>query len=244
LTENIQDEKKSSLAEYIVRRKAILEVFDERLGFLDNNSEKHWNEENLHELICPLRKSSDELTYEDHDLWVIDDRLAFFSYFASDKTFNSMSSTAKSTKKPDILFYDSSLAFQRTDNDDTVVIVEFKRPGRNDYTVGPKGNPIDQVIEYIDILRDMTKKTKNYKGKILDNISENTRFTGYIVADKTPSLEKILRTRDFKSTPDGKGAFSIHEKLNSYLEVIPYSKLISDAKIRNAIFFDKLGLND
>jgi hypothetical protein len=43
--------------------------------------------------------------------------------------------------------------------------------------------------------------------------------------------------------PDGKGLFGYTRNPDTYAEVIPYDKLLLDAQARNAIFFDKLGLN-
>jgi hypothetical protein len=43
-------------------------------------------------------------------------------------------------------------------------------------------------------------------------------------------------------TPDGIGYYAFHDKLNLLIEVIPYSKIVSDAERRNAAFFKKLNM--
>lgn len=45
-------------------------------------------------------------------------------------------------------------------------------------------------------------------------------------------------------TPDNEGFFGYTSNPRTYFEVIPYAKLLHDAQARNAIFFQKLGLND
>ena len=59
--------------------------------------------------------------------------------------------------------------------------------------------------------------------------------------DTTSGLRRRLQGR-FEPTPDGKGLFGYTRNPDTYVEVIPYEKLLLDAQARNAIFFDKLGL--
>ena len=74
----LQAESVSSLAEYVMKRKLILEVFEKSLRFTDLETQSSEYENVVHELICPLRSTTDDLDYEDHNLWIVDDRLAFF----------------------------------------------------------------------------------------------------------------------------------------------------------------------
>ncbi|MGD0975941.1 MAG: hypothetical protein ABR866_17775 [Candidatus Korobacteraceae bacterium] len=41
-------------------------------------------------------------------------------------------------------------------------------------------------------------------------------------------------------TPDGQGFYKHNPALNAYIEVISYQKMLSDAKKRNRVLFDKL----
>ncbi len=43
-------------------------------------------------------------------------------------------------------------------------------------------------------------------------------------------------------TPDNQGYYGFHKTYAAYYEVIDYNKLLSDAKKRNRIFFDKINL--
>jgi hypothetical protein len=118
ITKALNDEKKSSLAEYVVRRKEILELLDSSLAFADAEKRKYYKEEYIHELIVPVRSSSEELDYNQHNLWILDDRLAFYTFFRSDKPFTTFVEGTASTKEPDIaVVFERSLAFQREGRD-------------------------------------------------------------------------------------------------------------------------------
>ena len=80
ITKALNDEKKSSLAEYVVRRKEILDLLILRWHSRIRETRKYYKEEVIHELIVPVRSSSEELDYDAHNLWILDDRLAFYSF--------------------------------------------------------------------------------------------------------------------------------------------------------------------
>ncbi|MFH4351830.1 ATP-binding protein, partial [Acinetobacter baumannii] len=65
---------------------------------------KYAREEMIHELIMPMQKDSSEVFLDSCNLWLIDERLAFHNYLASDKTINAMPiSDSASGKEPDLL---------------------------------------------------------------------------------------------------------------------------------------------
>jgi hypothetical protein len=65
-----------------------------------------------------------------------------------------------------------------------------------------------------------------------------------VICDITESLTEILHSREFDKSPGGIGYFRFYSKyLNAYIEVLPFEKLLTDAKKRNRILFEKLGLN-
>lgn len=241
MTQALSADVKSSLAEYVVRRKQVLELLDSSLSYDDPAKRKYLKEEAVHELICPMRSSSDELAYDDHNLWILDDRLAFYTFFQSDKPFSTFVDGSDSGREPDIaLMFDRSLAFQREGRDEPIVIIEFKRPGRDDYN----GNtsPVVQVLEYVDEFRS-GNSIKNYAGRVVKPISTSTRFICYVVADLTDSLRKVVRSSVANhATADGAGYFGYSEPHNAYVEIVPYDKVLTDAKIRNEAFFSRLKL--
>ncbi len=96
LHEKILDVGTAKLSEYILHRKQILDLLDLHLKKKDSG---YSTEEIIHSLIFPLRKTSDEISLEEHNLWVIDDKLSFHDYLASDKTFKSIERTESNFNK-------------------------------------------------------------------------------------------------------------------------------------------------
>jgi len=223
----------------VTKRKAVLDLLDKLRGFAQAEDEKHHLEDAIHQLICPMRIDSNELQIEDHNLWILDDRLAFYSFFASDRPIKSFTES-DSGREPDIaFFYDSCVAWRESERAcDTVILVEFKRPGLDAYT--DKNDPLMQLMDYVTLFQS-GKTVRDRKGKVISGVGARTAFHCYIVADITEGLTKRLRGR-FDPTPDGKGLFGYTRNPDTYVEVIPYDKLLLDAQARNAIFFDKLGL--
>ncbi len=78
-------DQKGVLAEYVLRRKSVLDLFDSLQEYKDVEAQKHHREAALHSLICPMGVESVGQEFEDHNLWMVDDRLAFFAYFNSDR---------------------------------------------------------------------------------------------------------------------------------------------------------------
>lgn len=240
ITKALNDEKKSSLAEYVVRRKAILDLLDSSVAFQDPKTRKYYKEEVIHDLIVPLRSSSEELDYNQHNLWILDDRLAFYSFFRSDKPFSTFTE-GESGREPDLaVIFEPSLAFRREGSDEPVVIIEFKRPGRPDYD--QNSNPVTQVLEYVDLFRE-GKAVIDKNGKVIKPITMATRFVCFVVADFTDNLKKVVRySIAHHPTADGEGFFGYSPEHNASIEVLPYSKILHDAKVRNEAFFKHLGL--
>lgn len=235
----MNDDVKFTLAEYVIRRKAILDIVTDSSGFEEPEKRRYHLEKVIHEYICPMQSTSDDLSYDDHNLWVIDDRLAFYNYFASDKQIKSIKSESQDSLEPDIALFDLGLRLRRDGSDQPVVIVEFKRPGRESFS---NDSPVMQMVKYVNSLRgNGTVRSKD--GRILSNMNENTSFIGYIVADLTKGMrESLLGTFVNKKTADGIGVWGFEETLRTYIEVIPYEKLFRDAKARNEVFFSKLKL--
>ena len=237
----INNDKKGTLAEYVVNRKEILDLLDKSISFSDPEKRNYLKEEIVHDLIIPIRSDGDTLDYNSHNLWILDDRLSFYSYFQSDKPFRTFLSDSESGKEPDVaVVFDRSLAFNRAGADEPIVIVEFKRPGRTSY--GPGENPVTQVLDYVKIFR----KGGSYvdrEGKVKKEIAHSTRFLCFVIADFTDQLVDMIETSIAQHrSADGEGYFGFSPSQNAFVEVLPYSKLISDARLRNEAFFAKLGL--
>ncbi len=234
---------KADLARYVVHRKAIIELLDNLLE--RNENDKFENEELIHSVFFPIRTSSDEITPDKQNLWLLDERLTYHSFLASDKTFNSINEVDSiSTGRTDLLIFNEAFAFSdsKSSPHNSFTIVEFKKPMRDDYKdYDDEKNPIEQTEKYIDNL--LEGKVKGRNGRMIE-ITEKTPFYIYIVCDITPKLEKILKNREFEKTPDGKGYFKVKSKYYSaYFEVIPFEKVLDDAKKRNRILFEKLNIS-
>ncbi|MBD2073923.1 sensor histidine kinase [Phormidium sp. FACHB-592] len=235
ITEKISESSKNDLIHYISLRRAVLEIFRRSLEI--NVAGEYSSEGFVHDIIFPRKKGSNTLEYEEHNLWIIDERLNFTSYISSDQP-----SGRKRTEIPDLLVYDRRVAF-RGDNESSnpVTIFEFKKPGRDDF-VNPssKEDPIQQTVRYVNSIRD--GKFKTPKGLEI-NIAINTPFYGYVVCTLTEKVKEWLkRDKNFKPMPDNMGWFLWIDNINLYMEVVSWDKLLKDADMRNKIFFQKLGI--
>jgi len=231
----ISESSKNDLIHYIAMRRKVLDLFRKCLEF--NTKGEYSSEAVVHDVIFPLKEDSDSICYDDHNLWIIDERLNFTNYISSELPLNGGKS-----ERPDLLVYDKRVAF-RGDNESSnpVTIFEFKKPDRDDF-VNPssKEDPIEQIIRYVNSIKDGNYKTP--EGRKM-NIAENTPFYGYVVCELTSKVEKWLKTvKNFKPMPDGMAWFLWYENINLYIEVLSWDKLLKDADMRNKIFFHKLGI--
>lgn len=237
------DVKKYDLANYVTHRKVILDLL--KTAIAKNETGNYSKEEVLHKLIMPMQTTTDATIFEDSNLWLIDERLAFHNYLSSDKTLNSASITnSKSTKEPDFLalnVYDNPLLVN--DNDSlplaSVTVIEIKRPMRNDAKVGEEKDPVEQALGYLKRIRDGKVLTKT--GRPIPN-SENIPGFCYVICDITPTVKERCEILDLQITSDKMGYFGFHKAYKCYIEVISYDRLYNMAKERNRAFFDKLGL--
>ncbi|WP_457105209.1 hypothetical protein [Methylobacterium sp. P5_C11] len=236
----VQDQQKSVLAEYVLLRKSVIDILDRYAQFQEGTT-KHYLEEAVHKLIVPMRTDSASIEIGDHKLWLIDDRLAFFAHFASDRPLKSYTDN-KSLDRPDIaFFYDTCFAWREQEAANTVVLVEFKRPSRDDYD--GEENPLKQIMGYIKNFKTSTS-LKDTKGRQLSPRLKNATFHCYIIADITDSLREAIEGYRFHETPDGQGLVGYLNNPDAVVEIISYPKLLADAKMRNSIFFQKLGITN
>ncbi|HOV79409.1 MAG TPA: ATP-binding protein [Bacillota bacterium] len=233
----LNDFVKSELAEYIVHRKVVLDLLQKSLEF-KSDGRYHW-EEALHQIIFPMQKTSDDIDYERQNLWVIDEKLSYHRYLASDLPLSSIDMLKVSSReRPDLIIFNSPFAFVE-DNPpfSSVVVIDFKRPLRNDYS--DDKNPINQVYGYVKKIR--SGKVKDKKGRPI-LLAQNTPFYCYVLCDLTEKIREQAGNADLRPMPDGLGFFGYNITHGCYIEVISYEKLIEDARKRNQILFDKLYL--
>ncbi len=227
----------SKLSEYIFHRKLVLELLEKHIK--PDKDGKFAKENAIHKLIFPLKKLSDDVGFEDHNLWVIDERLSYHKYLASDKSFKEIKELKSvSADRPDLIVFNKPFAFTGDAKPYTsVVVIEFKRPMRDDYS--EKENPITQVNRYAGEISENNVLDKD--NRPLDT-RPNTPIYAYIVCDLTKNLRKFAKDAGYKPLPDNDGFFAFNDNYNLYVEIISFDKLVRDAKQRNKVLFDKLNL--
>ncbi|BCT67657.1 ATP-binding protein [Nitrosospira sp. NRS527] len=229
---------KAQLAAYVAHRRTILDLVSQSLKKvrIDN---KYPFEKILHKMIFPMGVTSKDIFFEQQNLWVIDERLCYHTLLTSDKKLNGVPGLKRTSgKEPDIFafFYDTPIGVAESDNlpSGGIIIIEFKRPGRDDYDK----DPADQIIQRF---REISNgNVDDIDGRQIN--PTNLRFTGYLIADLKPSLHKQVYGR-YHKTADSEGYFFNLAAGNGCIEIISYDKLVKDAERRNRILFDKLGLH-
>jgi hypothetical protein len=235
--------KMSDLASYVSHRKVILDFFEQIIKRYRDG--KYSREDVIHQLIMPMRVDSDEIKFNDANLWLFDERLAFYNYLSSDKTLRSIPVTGSNeTSEPDILginIYDNPLLVNEGQNLPlaSITVIEIKRPMRNNFSEGEKDNPIEQALQYVEKIRNGGISTKN--GRPIPESKSAPAFC-YILADMTSTMILRAKNASLSVTSDCMGYFGFNQNYNAYIEVIGFDRLISAAKERNRAFFDKLGL--
>ena len=237
------DIKKSDLANYVFHRKVILDILQKAVE--RGADGKYVKEELIHELIMPLRKTSNEVKLDSCNLWLIDERLAFHDFLASDKPLSSMPITdSTESKEPDLCVlnvFDEPILV----SDDnrlplaSIVIVEIKRPMRDDAGPGEDKDPVEQALGYLERIR--TGGAKTASGRPIPKSDEIPGFC-YAICDLTPSVERRCKLLGLRVTSDRQGYFGFNDNYKAYIEVISFDRLLNAARERNRAFFDKLGL--
>ena len=234
--DKVSDQAKHRLAELVVKRRQVLQLARSFLRYKTEGEESYHYEKAIHDLICPMGEMLTAEDYTRHNLWIVDDLLAYYQFFASDKQVRVFARDSDSQKEPDIVFF-NPLGFRREGTNDPVVLVEFKRPGDEK----PSKDPVDQVLEYIEKLT--SKTVRDIHGEVVSEIRSDTPFECYVVCDLTEGTRKILsRSLAAHETPDGEGYFGFAPNHKAAIHVISYKKMLRDAELRNEVFFKKLGL--
>jgi hypothetical protein len=235
LIERISDNSKNDLIHYVSMRKCVLDLFSKSLEIGADG--KHKSEGEVHDIIMPRKKDSEELNYDAHNLWILDERLNFTSYVSSDKPLQ------PSGDRTDITVYNRRVAY-RGDNESSnpITIFEFKKPQRDDFAdPSSKEDPVQQIIRYVNQIREGKFKTPTGRDIL---VNDTTPFYGYVVCDLTKKVKDWLqKEKNFTPMPDGLGWFNWFGNISLYMEVVSWTKLLRDAEMRNKIFFNKLGID-
>jgi len=240
----VEEIKQSDLIAYVSRRRLVLDLLAEAIEW--DGDGKYVREDRIHNMLMPMRTTSDDEQRQSvNNLWIIDERLAFHNYLASDKTVRSMPITgSESLKKPDLLALQTNpepllLAEGKGPRWASISLIEIKRPMRDDAGPGEDRDPIAQCLRYLRLVREGGVKTAT--GRPISNAASIPGFC-YIIADLTPTLKEQALFHQLAPTEDDLGFFGYHSPYNAYIEVVSFDRLVSVARQRNRAFFDIAGL--
>lgn len=239
------DLKQADLANYVAHRRVVVDILERAIKLQKNG--KFIEEKFIHELIVPMGTTSDDIRYQKQNLWLLDERLAFHHYLASDTPISNNPTTTSTSKiRPDLsalrIFNNPILVGEQNPQMASITVVEIKRPMRIGFKEGSENesDPIYQSLKYLKCLREGAKKID---GKLIPNSEKIPGFV-YVLTDFTESLKECCKYLQLKATADGMGYYGHHsdDTYNAYIQVMSFDGLIASAKERNQAFLDKLSL--
>lgn len=224
----IPEDAKEALAVYVAYRNHVIRIFRE---LLKKQEDGLATEDQVHQLIYPRYKDSEDVDYSSHNLWLLDDDLAYAQYISSDRTPDG-SHRAKGEYAHDLLI----------NNENELMVVEMKRPQKTGYAANSDSttnNPVDQLKKQISDIRKKGK-VKTSSGREI-TISADTMVRGYVLADWNDNLQSYLAMEDFMITNyGGQMAYRYYKTLNLMLEVVAFDRLVDRASNRNEAFVQML----
>jgi len=223
----VNEQGQANLVRYVAKRRAVLQLLRKLISVTSGPA----LEERVHRVVFPLRKTADEIAYDDHNLWLVDDTLSFYEFVSSDKPLSQIpEAPADSARRPDVL------AFKAGDPYLHVAVVEFKRPDRDDE------NPVQQLVDYAVLLRD--GGARNIHGITMTGVPKSVRIDAFAVCTLTPKLEQLIRRGpgNMQKVAEEGRWFGAVPGENLWLEVLDFQAFIRRAEQRNRAFFTKLGL--
>jgi hypothetical protein len=212
----VEDENeigKTSLAQYIVHRKVILELLEKYLS-QDQETGDYGLEKTVHSLVFPMRTTSDDVPFEQQNLWILDERLTFHSFLSSDRRLDQLPILENdSDSRPDLLIFNHPLAFGEDGEPlQSMVVIEFKRPDRTAYQ---DEDPVSQVYRMVREIRQGRKR--DHQGRFIRPANDKIPAYCYIVCDLTPPVELKIQNMGARKTPDNLGYYGFNETLNACL---------------------------
>lgn len=224
----IPEDAKEALAVYVAYRNHVIRIFQE---LLKKQKDGLATEDKVHQLIYPRYKDSEEVDYSSHNLWLLDDDLAFAQYISSDRTPDG-SHRAKGQYAHDLLI----------NNENELMVVEMKRPQKTGYAAdsdSATNDPVDQLKKQISDIRRKGKVKTSSGREII--ISPGTMVRGYVLADWNDNLQSYLEIEDFMITNyGGQMAYRYYKTLNLMIEVVAFDRLVDRASNRNDAFVQML----
>jgi hypothetical protein len=118
-----------------------------------------------------------------------------------------------------------------------VVIVEFKRPDR----LGQREeNPYQQIMRYI---RDMREGFYRFEDGKKVKVADSTRFYCYVVCDLDGvTVKQMVEENMFVPLFDGQEGYSLYNpSVRAYIELVPFERILRDARRNHRAFFERAG---
>ena len=105
----ISDTQQAILAKYMSHRKYIINLFEKQLRIYQdaNMHDKYAEEGKIHDILMPRKMTADDLSFDNCNMWMIDERLNYYSYTSaaySDRPFKSYTNVDEE-KRPDICIF-------------------------------------------------------------------------------------------------------------------------------------------
>lgn len=229
LTGKLEDFQKDQLAGYVIFRKMIIDLLDKKLVL--NKDGKYSNEDIVHDIVFPRKTDTDSISFENHNLWLIDELLAFHTYAGSDKPLREVT-TSTSDERPDVVVF-SEVGHDRMAR--AVSLLEFKKPQRRNFDE----DPTKQIFRYV---RDIRKNNLELPNGRTVSVNERTRFYCYIICDITSPIKEFAENGNYATLQGEYGYYTYNRNHNSHVEIVAFDKIVIDAKQRHKAFFEKLGI--
>lgn len=238
--EKIDAIHRDELTRLFVHRGLILSAFDERLEAINRLYPEHDEqyrmelESVIHDLILPRKTDSkNQPILSNNNLWILDERLYAYSFQGaySDMKIRDISD-CDSEDRPDIFIFG--------DVDDNMVaegicIIEFKRPNLSD------SNILEQINRYIDQFID--HGVYNYRNEKVTIDSDSTTFYCYAICDtNSDDFKKKIRHLHMNKKFGGRGYYSWDGETHTSYDIIDHHQVFADAKMRNKVFFELIGI--
>ena len=231
------------LAQYIARRKIVLELFDKILSRELKNLKEggRIDEDVLHNLIFQQTSTNPEQS----DLWLINEEFVYFKGVSEkkftqieydgvkifdkplseeDESYLNSLGEKRLNKRPDILLFPE---------EGKVIIIEFKAPDVN------VSEHLTQIESYASLLLNYTRDDLHLR-----------RFYGYLIGESIQDRDVRGRVSRYEYAAKFGYWFKPSEKVVNfsnesdpgyiYTEIMSYSSLLQRAKLRNKMFIDKL----
>jgi hypothetical protein len=229
ITEKLEDFQKDQLAAFVVFRKLIIDLLEKKLEL--NKNGKYHNEDIVHDIVFPRKTDTDTIMSKDHNLWLIDEKLAFHIWAGSDKELREVTDS-ESKDRPDVLVL-SEVGDDKQAR--AVSLLEFKKPQKTKFDE----DPTRQLFRYVRQIREKGLTLPTGRPVTVD---PTTRFYCYAICDLTPQVIEFAENGNYAKLQSELGFYTYNRTHNAHVEIVAFDKIVRDAKQRHKAFFDKLGI--